>query len=379
MTGFNDPVLDMILAGIERRRESERGPALPGPVSIPMSKVGGDLREAWLSWRWCLPQQPPPEQQMVFDDGHYHEAQIIQKLRDAGLEVHDTRGDGKQFELSIAGGHCRGKIDGLLRGHPDAPGAWHILEVKTYNTKPYEALRAAADPVDHIRNKAPDHWCQLNLYGHLADVPFALYVVKSREKGHIWPVRIELDRAEGEGIVRRAESVRAATAPPRSEYRDRTDYRIAKFKDAEYQSWYWGDELPPTVNCRNCRHSMPVDRDTGRGGWYCGRHRADLDVDRQAAGCADHVWIPALVGAQKVTEHAETGAVCYQSGDVQFWNVPEQHRGSTGYSSREMVALSRAKFAPDVVADALTAELRREMGATVVDAGPGATDREPPF
>lgn len=76
----------------------------------------------------------------IFEIGHALEDLAIRWLRGAGFDLYTRKGnraDGEQFGFSIAGGHVRGHVDGIIAAAPDqlglaVPTLW---ECKTMNAR----------------------------------------------------------------------------------------------------------------------------------------------------------------------------------------------------------------------------------------------------
>jgi len=80
----------------------------------------------------------------IFEIGHQLEDLAIRWLRAAGIDLCTRKGsrpDGEQFGFSVAGGHIRGHVDGIIADAPAAlglrtPALW---ECKTMNAKNWRA------------------------------------------------------------------------------------------------------------------------------------------------------------------------------------------------------------------------------------------------
>ena len=129
-----------------------------------------------------------------------------------------------------------------------------------------------------------------------------------KDTDELYVVRIEHDAAYAQGLLDKAQRVIFAMLPPE---------RIS-FDPAWYQCRLC-DHAPvchgqaaAEVNCRTCLHSTPVD-----GGWHCTLHQRPLSEADQRAGCAQHLYLPALVPGEQID--AGDGWVEYLFGEGLRW------------------------------------------------------------
>lgn len=338
-----------------RRDEGPRG-------HLGMSQIGGeDLRRLWLSFRWCMPDVQDPRVLRIFDDGNRIESQVIADLRRAGLEIYDVDpATGKQFRFAGAGGHYGGSCDGVGRGFPENPGAWHIVEVKSANADQFKAFQEKG-----AKDWRPEYWAQCQAYMAAANLNHAVLIVRNKNNGDQDFEFIDRDPMVGPGLTAQAERLIESMDPPESPWPNREFYK-ARFMSADEQAIYWGDHLP-RPNCRNCRHSVPITEGDGAR-WRCEKGGIRLlNLVDQFEGCGDHNFIPDLVAADLVDvgpDYCE-----YRKDGAQFWNVPRQSSSSAGaYTSTELRALSRgAGLTAENLRDPLTDDIRTMFDAKVID------------
>lgn len=121
----NDPLLAALDNALIKQAASE-----PTRDYLGASSIGDDCsRKLWYRFQGHKDVFDAPTLRR-FQDGHDTEAKIISWLRLIdGLELH-TETMGKQYGFSDYSGKFKGHYDGVVRGLPQAPKTWHILEIK---------------------------------------------------------------------------------------------------------------------------------------------------------------------------------------------------------------------------------------------------------
>lgn len=308
-------------------------------------------RQLWLTFRWAEKKIFDGRMHRLFGTGHREEARIVEDLRRAGMEVHDTDGSGEQFRVSGIGGHFGGSMDGAVRGIPEAPKTWHVLECKTSNEKSFLKMKA-----DGVKAAKPEHYAQMQTYMGYTGMDRAFYVMVNKNTDELYTERVEFDPDAFDKFVAKAQNVIAAAEPPPPISRDPSWYEC---KMCDFRTLCHGDDVPQ-VNCRTCAHSTPeLDGDAR---WSCDRHAKDLSVDQQVAGCGSHRYIPALLGRLGELMRAENCEVEYQTKDgTKFVNGC----GPGAFSSAEI------REAGPSVGHKTVHALKAAFGATAVaDIGP---------
>ncbi len=369
------PIMDAVQTAI-----TDNSSKRLGSTTVPMSSVAGDPRETWLKFRWCLPDKIPPFLYLLFNLGNIIEDEVVRVLRLSGFEVHNEQG-GEQFGFSAVSGHYRGRVDGVIRGIPESD-AWHLLEVKSMADKYFNILLK-----EGVEKSNPKYYGQCQVYMHHANLARCLVVVYNKNNSNLYFERIPVDPTFGPAMEQLAWDIVTATEAPASSYRDETDWRV-KMKPVEWREVYWGHELPPTANCRNCVFSQPlVGENESNGTWVCHRYQTQIDSSRQKVGCTDHTFIPDLVPAQLIELHSKDAAAQYVTdAGVEFWSVPAAHAASAAnaFTSQELIQLSRVGF-DQFITDPIVSQLRQEMGGRVAhvdrpaDANTAISDEDIPF
>lgn len=263
-------------ASIYRLHESRRDER---PRSyLGASEIGEScLRRLWLRFRWCESEQFEGRMLRLFDTGVREEARVLAELRDCGMEI-----AGEQHEVEALNGHFGGHLDAAVLGLVEAPGTWHVLDVKTAKASKFAEFKRHGA----VRTW-PKYTAQLQVYMGLTGMDRAALFVVCKDTDEIEVERFHFDEAEYERLMARAESVVFAAEPPPRISSDPAWYEC---KFCPFHAQCHGQQAPlPT--CRSCAHSTP-ERD---GSWRCEWRGLTLDAEAQQAGCEDHRPIPALV------------------------------------------------------------------------------------
>lgn len=321
---FESPITEAIDRAIESDARDIRG-------HLGMSSIAGDARTLWLQFRWSLPDDITPRTRRIFELGNLLEIEVIRLLKLAGFEVYHDDGTGDQFSFSYYGDHFRGSMDGVVRGLPQAPKTWHVLEVKSVKGGRFVELQKKG-----VEKWDAAYYGQMQCYMAAAELDRALFAAYNKDTSELYFERVKLDKTYFPAMRVKALDILENDSPPQSSYKDRSWYEIKNYKSEHYQRVYWGDELPPSVNCRNCRFSR-IDLESPGAQWICGKTRLRLTLEQQQAGCAEHNFLPALMPAKLTAESAESATYMADNGQ-QFTNGPEK------FSSAELVQLSKVRF-----------------------------------
>lgn len=317
-------IADRIYAHYAKRNAEQKPRAYLGG-----SAIGKECKRAlWYDFRKAKLPEFPGRILRLFETGHREEDRMIADLQRAGLEVYGVNpGDGEQFEVSAFGGHFSGHFDGLVRGVPDAPSQWHLLETKTSSAKAYRRLAYPQcsecnryndpdatscyncdsedlNPPKGVQEAKPVHYAQMQVYMGLApkfwgEWPIdgkppkaALYMVHCKDTDELYLERVHFDPQAFHELGLKAKAIIEAEAPPE---------RIAFTEDyykcgwCDFKDICHGTEIP-RVDCRTCVHSTP---DTNGRGWVCERHlgpNGEGSISEHAAmACPDHLYIPPLL------------------------------------------------------------------------------------
>lgn len=286
------------------------------------SAIGHECeRYLWFSFLDCVREDFEGRMLRLFETGQLAEERFVTELRGIGCEVHDTDDSdappglsGPQFAVSAIGGHFKGHMDGVALGIPEAPKTWHVLEFKTHSAKSYAKLLNVG-----VQEAKPQHFAQVMVYMHLAQMTRALYMASNKDTDALYTERIRYDAAQAEALMARAERIiTAKTAPPRGI--DKPDNYICRFCAAKRLCWgdTEGPALPvPAITCRQCCHSTAeTDDDSGR--WTCARLKEDLPRAAQLAACRDFLVLPDLLPTAQATD-ATDSCITFTNPDGREW------------------------------------------------------------
>lgn len=299
-------------------------------------------RHLWYVFRWVAVAVFEGRVLRLFDTGKREEPRVYEELRGIGCEVHADDGTG-QFRVGALGGHFAGSMDGVIRGIPEAPAAWHVLEIKTHSDKLFADLLKK-----RVREAKPMHWAQMQTYMRLAGVDRALYFAVNKNTDAVYTERVEYDEEAAQALVERARRIITAPTPPARLSKDPAWFEC---KFCNFHPVCHGAQVPE-VNCRTCANSTPVVNDSTAGVWTCGADgiTSTLSTQTQRDGCPRHVYIPPLLAALgEPVDTSPAGGVVYQAKDGgQFVNGP----GAGEFASAEIrtAADPRVLSQPDVQA-----------------------------
>lgn len=303
-------------------------------------------RSLWLTFRWAERQSFEGRMLRLFETGQREEARIVANLRSIGVDVHDTDPAGEQWRVAALGGHFGGSIDAAAKGVPEAPKTWHVCEFKTANDKSWQ------DMAKHqVQKSKPEHYAQMQTYMGLTGMTRALYVMVNKNTDALHIERLEFDEGAFKAIMDRAERVISAVEPPLRISQDPSWYQC---KMCSFRDQCHGEQVP-LATCRSCAHVTPeLD---GEARWSCAKHGKDLDAAAQLAGCADHRYIPVLMGRIGELVAAENDNATYRKADgTSFTN------GEGGYTSEEI----RAAQDKSALGDKVVEVVRAKFGAKVI-------------
>lgn len=303
--------LGAIYKAYEDKRKSFDG------YGLPIGNLGAECdRALWLAFRWTHePETHDGKKLRLFETGNLEEDRLIADLASAGITV-----TGQQEKVRALGGHLRGKLDGLATGVPEAPKAVHVVECKTANDKRFKEISVGVtsrkDGITRhgVKEQAPTHFVQCQIYMHLKGEKRCLYLLVSKNTDEIYVERIEYDPAFALKLVARAETIIKSDRAPGRISEDRTKYPCMFCPAADVCH----GEAFARVNCRTCIHSTPIiDEGTDAGRWQCERFGKDLTIEEQKAGCPAHLYLPDLVPGEQID--AGEDWVSYRMKDGAEW------------------------------------------------------------
>lgn len=230
-------------------------------------------REAVYKFRWFNHVIHTPRILRLFDRGNDEEARIVRWLRMAGWIVFDRDpATGNQWRYSRFNDHFGAMIDGKLM-HPAYGDTVFLAEFKTHNTKSFVNMVNQG-----VEKAKEDHVNQMQMYGELdGQFAAAIYVAVNKNDDAVDVDAIEFDAQKGRSLLDRAHRIVHARQLPRRISENASFFRC-KFCDYSEQCH---SNVPAAVNCRSCRHSVPVENSS----WLCGKYNFVITREQVAAGC----------------------------------------------------------------------------------------------
>jgi len=301
-----------VMARYEREAADWRRQHLGASV-VGKSRCG---RRLWYDFRWASARLWEGRMLRLLERGHREEQWVVDDLRRIGVRVEDRDPEtGEQWRCSMLGGHFGGSADAVVLGIPEAPRTWHLLEVKTLNKKRWEDLARRG-----VAAANPDHHAQMQVYMGGLELDRAVYVgvCKDDDRWHV--ERVRRDR---EAFAAIEHSARSAIFSPEPLSRVSDDPSWHECRLCQHRPHcHLGQVSVLERNCRTCASSTPRDD----GSWWCEAHARALSVDDQKAGCAEHLFVPAMLeplvavdgcddlGRRHVTYRVPGGGIAVDSG-----------------------------------------------------------------
>lgn len=272
---------------------------------IPFSQMGDPCeRKLWYAFRWTFPPDEKPGRMLrLFETGNREEARMIAELRAIGCEIAD-----EQQKVSLAWGHLRGKIEGVIVGVCEAPKTQHLLECKTHKAESFRAI------VKHgLKEKKPEHWVQVLLGMRAKGLLRSFYIAHNKDTDELHTVRHEYDPVEAMQIEARANRIVDAHSPP-PKLHENPESKAAFHCTYCPAKALCHEGAMPRRNCRTCISGTPVEN-----GWRCEMHSEDRDRAMQKAGCGDHLYLPGLVPGRQIDADPVARTVTYEMADGSEW------------------------------------------------------------
>jgi hypothetical protein len=272
---------------------------------IPFSQMGDPCdRKLWYAFRWThYPDNKPGRMLRLFETGHREEARMIAELQAIGCEITD-----EQQKVSLARGHLRGKIEGVISGVVEAPKTQHLLECKTHKAESFRAI------VKHgLREKKLEHWIQVLLGMHAKGLTRSFYIAHNKDTDELHTVRHEYDPVEAMQIEARANRIVDVHTPP-PKLHENPESKAAFHCTYCPAKALCHEGAMPRRNCRTCLHSTPIEN-----GWRCELHDQERSRAQQKAGCPDHTFLPGLVNGEQIDADPVARTVTYLMADGSEW------------------------------------------------------------
>ena len=166
------------------------GAAQPKRKYLGGSEIGKPCeRELWYKFRGCTDESFSGRIYRLFQRGHKEEETFVKDLKAIGAQVYEVNPQTcEQFEIILHGGHFKGHADGVAVNLPEDPDTWHLLEMKTSNTRDFKKLTEGG-----CLAVKPVHYSQMQIYMSELHLTKALYIVVCKETDELYSEVIELD------------------------------------------------------------------------------------------------------------------------------------------------------------------------------------------
>lgn len=281
-------------------------------IGLGIGSVGHECdRNLWMSLRWASPPEAMTGQKLRrFGTGHIEEERLLSDLEAAGFEVQrHVEGTEKQFKVYGIGGHLRGKLDGKVKGLPEAPETVHIVECKSHNDRSFKDL------IKHKLEKSkPDHYAQTQLYMHLENVTRCLYLVVNKNTDELFAERVRYDAKFCFELLIRIERIIGENRAPSKIAENADKYPCVM---CNHKSVCHGETFGRNT-CRTCIHATPViDHESKDATWLCERFGKTLSIKEQREGCPAHLFLPDVVPGAQVD--AGDDWIEYRLRNGSFW------------------------------------------------------------
>ena len=238
----------------------------PARTYLGASVIGQSCdRALWYGFRWAYPAKFEGRILRLFNRGKREEDLVFHELESISVEVHSHDPQtNKQIRFIECDGHFGGSVDALIRGLPEAPKAWHVLEVKTHCDKSFADLKK-----NGVEKSKPQHYSQMQCYMGGLNIKDAAYFAVNKNTDEIYFERIKFCKSDYTALIQRAKEITFGNGIPDKLSESPMYYEC---KMCSYQGICHLDE-PIAKNCRTCRSSEPV----ADGKWKCHEHGQMLD------------------------------------------------------------------------------------------------------
>lgn len=158
----------------------------------------------WKFLKWQQQTKHGTVLQSIFNEGRHHQPSIYQALETIGFEL--VRESDRPRQYKVGGAIISGRPDGKItafRGEKYRPAL--ILEAKSMSGYQWDQVETIEDLKQAKSHWTRSYYAQGQLYCFLEDVPFGVFVLKSKQTGMLKCLPYELDFAYAEGLLKRVE------------------------------------------------------------------------------------------------------------------------------------------------------------------------------
>lgn len=216
MVDISEFIGDPLIAKIDRVI-LDKAAAEPLRDYIGASAIGEDCaRKLWYRLQGRRETFEPKTLRM-FEDGHSVEAKIVEWLRQIpGIELH-TENNGRQYGFSDLEGKYKGHYDGIIRGIPQAPKTWHIMEVKATSEKHFRELQKIMDMIGEknaLQKWRPIYYAQAVTYMWYEKLTRHITIVTTPGARELLTLRTEANHTYAKALRDKAARIINAQEPP---------------------------------------------------------------------------------------------------------------------------------------------------------------------
>lgn len=152
-----------------------------------------------------------------FEDGHNSEERVLKWLRMVpGIELHTHDENGNQYGFSALDGKFKGHYDGVIRGIPQSPRTWHILEVKCVAESSFKQLAKLKELSEKaaLQQWEMRYYAQAMTYCYQEKISRHLLICVTPGARDIMTVRTNADNDFAKAMEAKAKRIIDATDPP---------------------------------------------------------------------------------------------------------------------------------------------------------------------
>jgi CRISPR/Cas system-associated exonuclease Cas4 (RecB family) len=196
------------VAGAIKKRIQEDIKPMPCDVNRA-SSIGHPCLKHLVHMRldWEKAKLPTPELQMIFQEGHNQERQVVIDMLQAGIKVEQ-----QQVPLSWDKYKIRGSIDGIIReGNEEIP-----FDIKSMSPYSFKQINSDADMYSSKRHYIRGYLAQMSIYLLLKNKELGLFILKDKSSGQIKQIEYSLVMEYAEQLIKKAELING--------YVDRKEY-----------------------------------------------------------------------------------------------------------------------------------------------------------
>ena len=170
-----------------------------------------------------------------FQDGHDTEAKIISWLRLLpGIELYTSDGE-TQYGFSDLDGKYKGHYDGIIKGIPQSPNTWHILEIKCVAEKKFkqaQKLITEFGEKNALQKWDDRYYAQALTYCWYEKLDRHITIIATPGGRELMTMRTNANHTFAKALRDRAQRIITAQEPPeRIGGRDWWECRACSFKE----------------------------------------------------------------------------------------------------------------------------------------------------